>query len=88
MILKNSLEILIKINFIDREEELLMRNGTSYNGQLAINLFQCGKFSLPNTKVRLKLIHARPNFYIISYNPHHCLEVINCSLFTRLVDVN
>ena len=43
---------------------------------------------LPNTKVRLKLIRAKPNFYMISYNPHVSLKVLDCSLFTRRVFVN
>ena len=43
---------------------------------------------LQNTKVRLKLIRARPNFYMISYNPHVSLKVLVCSLFTRRVLVN
>ena len=73
--------------FIDREEELLLKNGTTFYGKLAI-LFQCEKLLLPNTKVRLKLIRARPNFYIISYNPHVHLKVFDCSLFTRRVVVN
>ena len=51
-----------KSPFIDREEEPLLKNGFTYYGKLAIDLFQCEKFLLPNTKVRLKLIRARPNF--------------------------
>ena len=77
-----------KSPFIDREEELLLKNGTTYYGKLAIDLFQCEKLLLPNTKVRLKLIPARPNFYMISYNPHVSLKVLDCSLFTRRVVVN
>ena len=77
-----------KSPFIDREEELLLKNGTNYYGKLAIDLFQCEKLLLPNTKVRLKLICARPNFYMISYNPHVSLKVLECSLFTRRVVVN
>ena len=62
MNLKKNLAILIKSPFIDREEELLLKNGITYYGKLAIALFQCEKLLLPNTKVRLKLIRARPNF--------------------------
>ena len=68
---------------IDREEELLLKNGSTYYGKLAIDLFQCEKLLLPNTKVRLRLIRARPNIYMISYNPHVFLKVLDCSLFTR-----
>ena len=75
-----------KSPFIDREEELLLKNGTTYYGKLAIDLFHCEKLLVRNTKVRLKLIRARPNFYMISYNPHVSLKVLDCSLFTRRVN--
>ena len=77
-----------KSPFIDREEELLLKDGVTLYGKLAIDLFQCEKLLLPNTKIRLKLIRARPNFYMISYNPHVSLRVLDCSLFTRRVVVN
>ena len=77
-----------KSPFIDREEELLLKDGITLYGKLAIELYQCEKFLLPNTKIRLKLIQARPNFYMISYNPHVSLRVLDCSLFTRRVVVN
>ena len=70
--------------FIDQEEERLLKNGTTYYGKLLTDLFQCEKLLLPNTKV----IRARPNLYIISYNPHVSFKVLDCSLFTRRVDVN
>ena len=66
----------------------MLKNGTPYYGKLAIDLFQSEKLLFPNTKVRLKLIRARPNFYMISYNPHVSLKVLDCSLFTRRVVVN
>ena len=66
----------------------MLKNGTTYYGKLAIDLFECEKLLLPSTKVRLKLIRARPNFYMISYNPHVSLKVLDCSLFTRRVVVN
>ena len=77
-----------KSPFIDREEELLMKNGTTFYGKLVIDLFQCENLLLPNTKIRLKLIRARPNFYMISNNPHVSLKVLDCSLFTGFVVVN
>ena len=77
-----------KSPFIDREEELLLKNGSTYYGKLAIDLFQCEKLLLPNTKVRLKLIRARPTFYMISCNPLVSPKVLDCSLFTRRVVVN
>ena len=77
-----------KSPFIDREEELLLKNGSTYYCKLAIDLLQCEKLLLPNTKIRQNLIRARPNFYMISYNPHVSLKVLDYSLFTRRVVVN
>ena len=74
--------------FKDREEELLLKDAVSLYGKLANDLFQCEKLLLPNTKNRLKLIRVRPNFYMISYNPHVSLRVLDCSFFTRRVVVN
>ena len=73
---------------MDREEELLLKDGVILYGKLAIYLFQCEKLLFPSTKIRLKLIRATPNFYMISYNPHASLRVLDCSLFTRSVVVN
>ena len=34
-------------------------------------------------KIRLRLIRARPNFYVISDNPNVSLGIVDCSLYTR-----
>ena len=34
-------------------------------------------------KVRLRLIRARLNFYMISENPNVSLVIVDCSLYTR-----
>ena len=34
-------------------------------------------------KIRLRLIRARPNFYLISENPNVSLGIVDCSLYTR-----
>ena len=36
-------------------------------------------------KVRIRLIRARPNFYMISENPNVSLGIVDCSLYTRRV---
>ena len=46
--------------FLDREEELFLKDGVTLYGNYAIELFQCEKLLLPNAKIRLKLIRARP----------------------------
>ena len=39
----------------------------------------------PNMKIRIRLIPARPNFYMISENPNVSLGFVDCSLNTRRV---
>ena len=36
-------------------------------------------------KVRIRLIRARPSFYMISENPNVSLDIVDCSLYTRRV---
>ena len=36
-------------------------------------------------KVRLRLIRARPNFYMISGNPNVILGIVDCSLYARRI---
>ena len=55
----------------------------SLYGRLAIDLFTCKKVLQPKPKVRVKLIRARPNFYMLSDNPNVILKTVDCSLFTR-----
>ena len=39
----------------------------------------------PKIKVRLRLIEARPNFYMISDNSNFSLGIGDCSLYTRRI---
>ena len=36
-------------------------------------------------RIRLRLIRARPNFYMISDNPNVSLGIVDCSLYTRRI---
>ena len=38
-------------------------------------------------KIRLRLIRARPNFYMISDNPNVSLGIVDCSLYTRRISL-
>ena len=67
--------------FTDRANSL----GGKLYGRLAIDLFTCEKLLLPNTKVRIKLIRARTNFYMLSDNPNVSLKIVDFSLFTRRI---
>lgn len=74
--------------FVDRSAKINDNVGLTMYGRLAIDFFQCEKLLLPNTKLRLKLIRSRPNFYMVSPNPYVTLKVVDCSLFTRRVVVS
>ena len=69
--------------FTDRANSLGSGITFSFYGRLASDLFTCEKLLLPKTKVRIKLIRARPNFYMLSDKPNVSLKSVDCSLFTR-----
>ena len=71
--------------FTDRANSLGTRIIFPLYGRLAIDFFTCEKLLLPKTKVQIKLIRARPNFYMLSDNPNVRLKIVDCSLFTRRI---
>ena len=54
-------------------------------GKLGTGFFSTSELLYPNMKIRLRLISARPNFYMISDNPNVSLGVVGCSLYTRRI---
>ena len=72
-------------SFTDRANSLGTGISFSLYGRLSVDLFTCEKLLLPKTKVRIKLIRARPNFYILSDNPNVSLNIFDCSLFTKRI---
>ena len=50
---------------------------------LGVDFFSTSELLYPIMKVRLRLIRARPNFYMISDNPNVSLGTVDCSLYTR-----
>ena len=71
--------------FTDRANSLGSGISFSLYDRLAIDVFICEKLILPKTKVRIKLIRARPNFYMLSDNPNDSLKSVDCSLYTRRI---
>ena len=57
-------------------------------GKLGFEFFSTSELLYPFMKIRLQLIRAIPNFYIISDNPNINLRVVDCSLCTRLIALN
>ena len=54
-------------------------------GKLGVDFFSTSELLYPNMKVRLRLIKARPKFYVISDNPKVSLGIVDCSLYTRRI---
>ena len=65
--------------FFTRRMKMLSRpDGFKFYGKLGVDFFSTSEFLYPNVKVRLRLIRARPNFYIISDEPNVSLGIGDC----------
>ena len=72
--------------FFTRRMKLLSRpDGFMLYSKLRIDFFSTSELLYPNMKIRLRLIGARPNFYMISDNPNVSLGIVDCSLYTRRI---
>ena len=72
--------------FFTRRMKLLSRpDGFMLNGKLGIDFFSTSELLYPNMKIRLRLIRARPNFYMISDNRNVSFGIVDCSLYTRRI---
>ena len=54
-------------------------------GKLGVAFFSTSDLLYPSKKFRLRLIRARPNFYIICDNPNVSLGIVGCSLYTQRI---
>ena len=78
------MEALLAEPFFTRRMKMLSRpDGFMLYGKLGVDFFSTSELLYPNMKVRLRLIRARPNFYMISDNPNVSLGIVDCSLYTR-----
>ena len=69
-----------------RRMNLLSRpDGFMLYGKLGIDFFSTSELLYRNMKFRLRLIRARPSFYMISDNPNVSLGIVDCSLYTRRI---
>ena len=72
--------------FFRRRMKLLSRrDGFMVYGKLGVYFFSTFELLYPNMKIRLRLIRARPNFYMISDKPNNSLGIVDCSLYTRRI---
>ena len=77
---------LLEGRFFTRGMKLYSRpDGFMLYGKLGIDFLATSELLYPNMKVRIRLIGARPIFYMISENPNISLGIVNCSLYTRRV---
>ena len=79
-------ENLVEGPFFTRRMKLYSRpDGFMLCGALDIDFLTTSEPLYPNMKARIRLIRARPNFYMISENPNVSLGIVDCSLYTRRV---
>ena len=72
--------------FFTRRKKMLSRpNGFMLYSKLGVDVFSTSELIYPNMKIRLRLIRARPNFYLISDNPNVSLGVVYCSLYSSRI---
>ena len=72
--------------FFTRRLKMLRRpDGFMLYGKLGVDFFSTSTLLYPNMKIRLRLIRARPSFYMISDNPNVSLGTVDCSLYTRRI---
>ena len=72
--------------FFTKRMKLLSRpDGFMLYGKMGIDFFSTSEKLYPNMKSRLRLIRARPSFYMISDNPNVSLGIVDCSLYTRRI---
>ena len=56
-------------------------------GNLGVELFSTSELLNPNLKIRLRLITARPNFYMINDNSNVSLGILDSSHYTRRIEL-
>ena len=79
-------ENLVEGTFSTRRMELYsIPDGFMLYGKLGINFLTTSELLYSNMKVRILLIRARPNFYMISEKSNVRLVIVDSSLYTRRV---
>ena len=72
--------------FLTRRLKLYSRpDGSMLYGKLGIDFLKTSELLYPNMKLRIRLIRARSNFYMISENRNVSLGIVDYSLYTRIV---
>ena len=71
--------------FIKRMKMLSRPDGFMLYGKLGVDFCSTSELLYSYMKVRVRLIRARPNFYMISDNPNVSLGIVDCSFYTRRI---
>ena len=71
--------------FIRKRKTLSRPDGFIMYGKLGVDFSCTSELIFRNTRVSLRLIRARPKFYMISDNPNVSLRIVHCSLYTRRI---
>ena len=76
---------LSEASFTRRMKMLSRPDGFTLYGKLGVDFLSTSELLYPMVKIRLRLIRARPNFYMISDNPNVSLGIFDCSIYTRRI---
>ena len=80
------MESTLSDHFFTRRMKILSRpDGFMLYGKLRVDFFCTSELLYPNMKLWLRLIRARPNFYMISDSPNVSLGIVDCSTYTRRI---
>ena len=72
--------------FFTRRMKIFSRpDGFMLYDKLRVDFFSTSELLYPKMKIRLRLIRARPNFYMISDNPNVSYGIFDYSLYTRRI---
>ena len=84
---KNMEAPLSELLFTWRQKLLIGPHGLMLYGKQGVDCSSTSELLYPNMKIGLRLIRARPNFHMISDNPKVGLGIVDCSLYTRRIDL-
>ena len=80
------MEAFLSETFFTRRMKMLSRPDCfMLYGKFGVDFFSTSLLLFPNMKIRLRLITARPNFYMIGDNPKVSLGIVDWSLNTRRI---
>ena len=72
--------------FFSRRMKMFSRSdGFMLYGKMSVEFFTTSELMYPNMKVRIRLIRARQNFYMITDNHNVSLGIVDCSVYNRRI---